>query len=800
MTTIHDFAAWTGSGAEPTAAQALAMSDFDDLPALMQAAAAIRDRGHGSVISYSKKVFIPLTKLCRDCCHYCTFAQPPRRGYAAYLSPDQVLDIARAGARAGCREALFTLGDKPELRYRAARAALAKLGYPTTLDYLAAMAALVLRETGLLPHLNPGVMSLADISRLRTVSVSQGLMLESAAERLARKGGPHFGSPDKLPSVRLAMIAAAGEAAVPFTSGILIGIGETRRERIEALLALRGLHRRYRHIQEIIIQNFRAKPMTRMANAPEPDFFDHLWTIAVARILFGPAMNIQAPPNLSGGPLADVIAAGVNDWGGVSPVTIDHVNPEALWPELKMLEQRTAQAGKSLVGRLAIYPQYVAMPDRWLDTSLRTAVLRASDSEGYARPDEWIAGAGRPIPIALRSETRRGKTAGDHLQSILDRAAAGDELPEADMAKLFCARGADFHRVCEAADALRAETCGDRVTYVVNRNINYTNICYFRCKFCAFSKGKLTANLRGRPYDLGLEEIQRRSIEAWARGATEVCLQGGIHPDYTGATYLAICRAIRDVTPELHIHAFSPLEIRQGAATLQVSITTLLEQLKDAGLGTLPGTAAEILDDEIRAIICPDKLKTRQWLDVVETAHSVGLRTTSTIMYGHVEGPEHWARHLMRLRRLQARTGGITEFVPLPFVPMETPLYRHGRSRSGPTFREAVLMHAVARLALHPLITNIQASWVKMGPEGLKWCLRAGSNDIGGTLMNESISRAAGATHGAEMPPVEMEALIRSIGRSPKQRTTLYGDPPNQQQVASFRAAPLQPPKAGTAA
>ena len=574
------------------------------------------------------------------------------------------------------------------------------------------------------PHLNPGVMSLADISRLRTVSVSQGLMLESAAERLARKGGPHFGSPDKLPSVRLAMIAAAGEAAVPFTSGILIGIGETRRERIEALLALRGLHRRYRHIQEIIIQNFRAKPMTRMANAPEPDFFDHLWTIAVARILFGPAMNIQAPPNLSGGPLADVIAAGVNDWGGVSPVTMDHVNPEALWPELKVLEQRTAQAGKSLVGRLAIYPQYVAMPDRWLDASLRTAVLRASDSEGYARPDEWIAGAGRPIPIALRSETRRGKTAGDHLQSILDRAAAGDELPEADMAKLFCARGADFHRVCEAADALRAETCGDRVTYVVNRNINYTNICYFRCKFCAFSKGKLAANLRGRPYDLGLEEIQRRSIEAWARGATEVCLQGGIHPDYTGATYLAICRAIRDVTPKLHIHAFSPLEIRQGAATLQVSITTLLEQLKDAGLGTLPGTAAEILDDEIRARICPDKLKTRQWLDVVETAHSVGLRTTSTIMYGHVEGPEHWARHLMRLRRLQARTGGITEFVPLPFVPMETPLYRHGRSRSGPTFREAVLMHAVARLALHPLITNIQASWVKMGPEGLKWCLQ----------------------------------------------------------------------------
>jgi len=776
------------------------MSDFEDLPALMHAAATIRDQGHGTVISYSKKVFIPLTKLCRDSCHYCTFAQPPHRSDGAYLSPDEVVAIARAGAQAGCREALFTLGDKPELRYRVARNALAELGYATTLDYLAAMAALVFKETGLLPHLNPGVMSFENIRRLRAVSVSQGIMLESVSDRLARRGGPHFGSPDKQPSVRLATIAAAGEAAVPFTSGILIGIGETRRERIEALLALRDLHRRHGHIQEIIIQNFRAKPMTRMADAPEPDVADHLWTIAVARILFGPEMNIQAPPNLSGGPLANVIAAGINDWGGVSPVTVDHVNPEAPWPALKMLERHTVQADKVLVERLAIYPEYVADPDRWLDSSLRTPVLRASDSEGYSRPDEWIPGLGRPIPPAPPFGPRRRTNSRDQLQEILDRATAGDALPEVDIARLFSARGTEFHRVCETADALRADTCGDRVTYVVNRNINYTNICYFHCKFCAFSKGKLAANLRGRPYDLSLEEIQRRSKEAWARGATEVCLQGGIHPDYTGATYLAICRAIKDVAPGLHIHAFSPLEIWQGAATLQVSVATLLEQLKDAGLGTLPGTAAEILDDDIRAVICPDKLSTQQWLDVIDTAHSVGLRSTSTIMYGHVDGPEHWARHLMHLRRLQARTGGITEFVPLPFVPMETPVYLHGRSRSGPTFREAVLMHAVARLALHPLITNIQASWVKMGQEGLKWCLRAGANDIGGTLMNESITRAAGATHGEEMPPAEMETLIRSIGRSPQQRTTLYGDPPTQQKVASFSAAPLETQIAGTAA
>jgi FO synthase len=788
------------SGKEPTDAQALALADFDNLPVLMRAAAETRDRGHGTVITYSRKIFIPLTRLCRDSCHYCTFTQPPRMTDAAYMSPEQVLAVAHAGAQAGCREALFTLGDKPELRYQAARDALAKLGYAGTFDYLAAMAALVFKETGLLPHLNPGIMSLQDIQRLRAVSVSQGIMLESVSHRLACEGGPHFGSPDKLPSVRLATIAAAGEAAVPFTSGILIGIGETRRERVESLLALRNLHRRHRHVQEIIIQNFRAKPKTRMANAPEPDFADHLWTVAVARILFGPAMNIQAPPNLSGGPLADVLAAGVNDWGGISPVTIDHVNPEAPWPAVKNLEQRTAEAGKVLVERLAIYPEYAAEPLRWLDASLRTAVFRASDSEGYSRTDEWMPGSVQPVPVARPASTSPRQTRRDELHWILDRAVAGETLSEGHVVRLFSARGNEFYCVCEAADELRASACGDHVTYVVNRNINYTNICYFRCKFCAFSKGKLAANLRGTPYDLSLEEIQRRSKEAWERGATEVCLQGGIHPNYTGATYLAICRAIKDVAPGLHIHAFSPLEISQGAATLHVSIATFLAQLRDAGLGTLPGTAAEILDDDIRAIICSDKLTTQQWLEVIETAHSVGLRTTSTIMYGHVDRPEHWALHLMQLRRLQALTGGITEFVPLPFVPMESPIYLHGRSRGGPTFREAVLMHAVARLALYPHITNIQTSWVKMGTEGVKWCLRAGANDIGGTLMNESITRAAGAAHGEEMPPTEMEALIRSLGRLPRQRTTLYEDPPVQQQLASFRAAPLRLAATGTAA
>jgi FO synthase len=803
------------AGARLCADEALALADARDLTALMPVAAALRDAAHGPLVSYSKKVFIPLTRLCRDVCHYCTFAHPPRRGTAAYLAAEEVLAIARAGARAGCKEALFTLGDKPELRYRAAREALACVGHDTTLSYLAEMAALVLKETGLLPHLNPGVMSRAEIETLRAVSVSQGIMLESAAERLSRRGGPHFGSPDKLPARRLASIAAAGEGAVPFTSGILIGIGETRAERIEALLALRDLNERYGHIQEIIIQNFRAKPLTRMNASPEPDRADHLWTIAVARLIFGPAMNIQAPPNLMPDALEAMIAAGINDWGGVSPVTPDHVNPEAPWPALDLLARRTAAAGKLLVERLAIYPVYAQDPARWLDAGLRTPVLRAVDGQGFARTDPWISGAGTPAPPAsphpnpppLAGEgtqagaisenplpRKRGRAGVGALQDILDRATSGATLGEADIVRLFAARGDAFAAVCEAADRLRRQVSGDTVTYVVTRNINYTNICYFRCQFCAFSKGKLSENLRGRPYNLDMEEIVRRVAEAWERGATEVCLQGGIHPEYTGATYLAVCRAIKEAVPGIHVHAFSPLEVWQGAKTLGRSLPDFLGELRAAGLGSLPGTAAEILDDEIRAVICPDKVKTAEWLQVMEAAHGVGLRSTVTIMFGHVERYQHWARHLLRVRALQQKTGGFTEFVPLPFVPMETPISLKGRSRLGPTWREAVLMHAVARLALNPVIPNIQCSWVKLGPEGAAACLNAGCNDMGGTLMNESISRAAGASFGQEMPPEEMEGLIRSLGRTPKQRTTLYRDPPPSRIAASFGAAPLAEP------
>jgi FO synthase len=803
--TTDEILARIETGHRLSAADAMEFADYADPRPLMRVAAAVRDEAHGGLVSYSRKVFIPLTQLCRDVCHYCTFAHAPRPGEPAYLSADQVLEIAQAGARAGCHEALFTLGDKPELRYAAARDALERLGHESTLSYLAEMAGLVFRETGLLPHLNPGILTRADIDRLRPVSVSQGIMLESASERLRHRGGPHFGSPDKDPAVRLETIRAAGEAAVPFTSGILIGIGETRRERIESLLALRDLHDQYGHLQEIIIQNFRAKPGTRMAQAPEPDLDDHLWTIAVARLIFGPAMNIQAPPNLNPGALAEMIAAGINDWGGVSPVTLDHVNPEAPWPALDRLARETAAAGKLLVERLAIYPAYTHNPERWLDPTLRAAVLRAIDAEGLARPDDWVAGSGTEPPIAIAphpgplpaSGAREGPAQREgegQLATVLDRTVAGEVLGEADIVRLFSARGEDFDAVCGAADMLRQRVNGDQASYVVTRNINYTNICYFRCQFCAFSKGKLSENLRGRPYDLDLPEIQRRVEEAWERGATEVCMQGGIHPEYTGATYLAICRAIKDAVPDIHIHAFSPLEIWQGAKTLRRTVPDFLRELKAAGLSSLPGTAAEILDDEVRAVICPDKIKTGQWLEVMEAAHAVGLRSTVTIMYGHVERYEHWARHLLRIRALQAKTGGFTEFVPLPFVPMETPIYLKGRARRGPTYREAVLMHAVARLVLHPVITNIQTSWVKMGSGGAAACLEAGANDLGGTLMNESITRAAGAVHGQEMPPESMEDLIRSLGREPRQRTTLYADASAERKATSFGAVPLIEP------
>ncbi|HJN49747.1 MAG: 5-amino-6-(D-ribitylamino)uracil--L-tyrosine 4-hydroxyphenyl transferase CofH [Pseudomonadales bacterium] len=783
-------------GVQLSGAEIMLLAEQAGYPQLQSAAAAIRDQGHANVISYSRKVFVPLTHLCRDVCHYCTFARVPRKVQAPYLLPEEVLKIATAGAEADCKEILFTLGDKPELRYKSAREGLSALGHQSTISYLGEVAELVHRESGLLPHLNPGLMSADELKDLRKNSVSMGIMLESASTRLMEKGMAHHGSPDKLPARRIETIRLAGEAAIPFTSGILIGIGETRLERIESLLLLRELHAEHGHIQEIIVQNFRAKADTQMENAEEPDLQELLWTIAMARIIFGAHMNVQAPPNLSPGVLQQIVAAGINDWGGVSPVTPDFVNPEAPWPHLQDLADETAAAGKLLIERLAIYPAYAMDTNRWMDDGLSSAVLGKIDGQGFASTELWSAGAVIDPPqrdINLLSGIPMSSTS-RHLQSILDRALAAEELSEEDIVSLFRARGSEFAHVCRAADEMRSRVVGDKVTYIVNRNINYTNVCYFRCQFCAFSKGKTSENLRGKPYDLAPEEIMRRTREAWSRGATEVCLQGGIHPDYNGKTYIDICHTIKQVTPDIHIHAFSPLEVWQGAHTLGVELEDFLGQLKQAGLGTLPGTAAEILDDEVRATLCPDKINTSQWFEVMEAAHKVGFNTTATIMYGHIEEYRHLARHLMRLRALQKKTGGFTEFVVLPFIHMEAPIYLKGKARKGPTFRESILMHAIARLVLHPYFRNIQASWTKLGHKGVHACLNAGVNDLGGTLMNESITRAAGASHGEETTPEHMEALIRSAGRTPEQRTTRYQPVSPEQQEKSFGAADLQAP------
>ncbi len=739
-------------------------------------AGKLRDAGHGDRITFSPKVFVPLTMLCRDRCGYCTFAKPPARLEAPFLDLEAVLALARHGAALGCHEALFTLGEAPEARYPDAAAWLAERGVASTLDHLCAVAGAVLAETGLLPHANAGALDEADLVRLRAVSPSQGMMIETLAARLGEPGGPHHGAPDKTPARRLATLEAAGRAKVPFTTGILVGIGETRRERIEALLAIRAAHARHGHVQEVIVQNFLPKPGTAMHRADPcpPDEFR--WTIAAARLVLGPAMHLQAPPNLSDD-LGALIEAGIDDWGGVSPVTPDHVNPERPWPDLDRLRAATEAAGKVLAPRLTVYPEYVRAADEWLHPDVRTAVWRASDSEGLARDDDWASGGDReppallPVASVAAVPTRSGSAVGEVLAGV----ATGEEVGVPEIVTLLGARGPDVTAVAAVADHLRRETVGDDVTFVRNRNINYTNVCTFKCRFCAFSKGPLSLDLRGTPYLLDHEEIQRRVIEAVQCGATEVCLQGGIHPDFDGDYYRSVVAAVRAVAPDIHVHGFTALEVTEGARRLGVPLHDYLVSMRAAGLHTLPGTAAEVLDDEVRAVICPDKVDTEQWLEAHRTAHAVGLRSNVTLMFGTVERPEHVANHFVRTRALQRETGGFTEFVGLPFVHMASPIHLQGRSRRGPTFREVLLVHAVARIAYRGAIDNVQVSWVKVGAAGARQILQAGANDLGGTLMDENISRAAGAAHGQELDEAGFHEIVAPLGRPLVQRTTLYG-------------------------
>jgi FO synthase len=619
-------------------------------------------------------------------------------------------------------------------------------------------------------------------------------MLESSSKRLCEKGGPHYGSPDKDPEKRLATLDSAGKAKVPFTTGILIGIGETRQERIDSLLDIKKSHDKYGHVQEVIIQNFKPKLNTKMSEHEEPLIEELLWTIAVARIIFGPSMSIQAPPNLSPDNLNLLVDAGINDWGGVSPVTPDYVNPEAPWPHLIDLEKQTYLSGKNLSPRLTVYPSYINNLSAWVDDKLHSRILKLSDSTSLARDSEWTTGR-ENLEFKTVSQSIIPLRHSSQLKTIVNLATQDKGLKEEQIVNLFEARGPDFTYLRDAADELRQDIVGDEITFVVNRNINYTNICYFHCTFCAFSKGKTSEGLRGKPYDISLEEIVRRSQEAFERGATEVCLQGGIHPSYDGNTYKSIVSAIKDAQPELHIHAFSPLEIWQGASTLNKDLSEYLSELKQLGLNTLPGTAAEILDDQVRDIICPDKINTSEWLTVMKTAHEIGMKSTATIMFGHVDKPIHWARHLLNILNLQKETGGFTEFVPLPFVPMEAPMYIRGQSRYGPTLRESILMHSVSRLVFNKHIPNIQTSWVKMGVDGIEECLNSGANDLGGTLMNESITRAAGAEHGQEFSAEQLNKFIKKLKRIPKQRSTLYGDVSEEARLRSINPLPLAPIK-----
>jgi FO synthase len=753
----------------------LVNTSLDDL---MAAAAHKRNALFGPVISYSPKVFIPLTMLCRDRCGYCTFAKAPAHLDAAYLELDQVLAIARKGQERGCTEALFTLGERPELRYEQAADWLSGRGYDSTVSYLAAAMALVRDETGLLPHANAGALDREELSQLRGASASQGMMLESLRSDLEA----HRLAPDKTPERRLATLEYAGELKIPFTTGLLIGIGENRQDRLEALVAIAESHQRYGHVQEVIIQNFLPKPGTAMAKLDPAPLDEFLWSIAAARMVLPDDIHLQAPPNLIDD-VSMLIDAGIDDLGGISPVTLDHVNPERAWPEITRLSETLSSLNKTLLPRLTIYPSFANQPDVWIDEANRSSVLALQDAEGFGRGDAWVSGGEAPPPqlLALTHGPIRDEIAG-----ILADVVDGARLDEDQMVALFSARGREVAAVAEVADQLRRDIAGDEVTFVRNRNINYTNVCTFKCRFCAFSKGPLSLNLRGDPYLLDLSEITRRVSEAEELGCTEVCMVGGIHPSFDGDYYLDVIEAARKGSASMHIHALTALEVHEGAKRSGVDLEEYLIALKERGLKTLPGTAAEILDDDVRAVLCPDKVNTREWLEVHEVAHSVGLKSNVTIMFGSVEKPHSWAKHISVTRELGERTGGFTEFVPLPFVHMATPIFLRGRSRKGPTFRETLLMHAVGRLAYGTAIPSVQASWVKIGQLGARQLLQAGVNDLGGTLMDENISRAAGASHGQAMDEESLQDIVAPLGRPLVQRTTLYGRVcPNPSPVAS---------------
>ncbi|MDP6964872.1 MAG: 5-amino-6-(D-ribitylamino)uracil--L-tyrosine 4-hydroxyphenyl transferase CofH [Acidimicrobiales bacterium] len=768
------------------------VDEIENLPTetLFELADTIRKETYRNTITYSPKVFIPLTKLCRDRCGYCTFAEPPARLEAPYMEPEEILTVAKAGKQAGCHEALFTLGERPELRYPYAKEWLSAKGYSSTIDYLVEMSKLVLEETGLLPHANAGALYREELLALRDVSASQGMMLESVDPDLAC----HRNSPDKTPERRISTLKDAGELEIPFTTGILVGMGESRGSRIESLKVIAQIQKTFGHIQEVIIQNFLPKAGTAMRKHPPCPEGDFLETIALARIILPKEIHVQAPPNLSDD-FKKLLSVGIDDWGGVSPVTKDYVNPERPWPDLEKLKQVTESEGFELVPRLTIYPEFASNLEKWVAPEVSFPVMELSDSSGYARSDPlsrghefieghssaseteevsqdvWFSGSPGSLPNLVSSNRKPTGAINDAIEAI----KSGEEADAGTLELFLSARGSEVSAVAGLADSLRCEAVGNKVTWVANRNINYTNVCTFKCRFCGFSKGPLSLNLRGKPYLLEMEEIASRVAEAARAGATEVCLQGGIHPDFDGNYYIEVAKTVHDAVPGMHIHGFTALEVLEGARRLDEPLESYLKRLMEAGLASLPGTAAEILDDEIRKDLCPDKINTEEWLEVHRTAHKIGLRSNVTMMFGSIEHPRHWVKHLLLCRDLQKETGGFTEFVGLPFVHMASPIYLQEKSRRGPTFRETLLLHAVARIAYNKLIPNIQASWVKIGFEGVRQLLQSGVNDLGGTLIDENISRAAGAQHGQMVKRSDFEDLVAPLGRELVQRNTLYG-------------------------
>lgn len=829
----------TGVTIDATEAETLMHARGTNLDRLLAAAGRVRDAGleragRPGIISYSRKVFIPVTHLCQDRCHYCAFVKTPaqltREGKAMFMSPDEILEVARNGAALGCKEVLFTLGDRPEERWPEAREWLDAHGYDSTIAYLRAMAVRILEETGLLVHMNPGVMTWEEIQRLKPVSPSMGMMLETTSTRLfTEKGEAHFGSPDKDPAVRLRVIEDAGRSNVPFTTGLLLGIGETYAERVEGLFALRAASRRHGHIQEIIIQNFRSKMSTAMMRRDDLPVEEYIAAVAVSRIVLGPGTRLQAPPNLTDEhELAMLVRAGIDDWGGVSPLTPDHVNPERPWPNIDELARLTAAAGYTLRERLTVHPHYVRAEEPWLDPRLLPHVRALASEDGLAvegripvglpwqEPDPTWAGSGRvnlhtEIDTVGRTTDRRSdfddvygdwselrETVGDTtrvagragdpaVRSALLRAETDPAgLSDADYLALLGAEGHDLDALAGLADRIRRDVVGDRVGYVVNRNINFTNVCYTGCRFCAFAQRRTDADA----FTLSMKQVGDRVDEAWNIGATEICMQGGIHPDLPGTAYFDLAREVKARQPDIHLHAFSPMEIVNGAARTGLSFRDFLLEAQTAGLDTIPGTAAEILDDEVRWVLTKGKLPAAAWIDIVSTAHQLGIRSSSTMMYGHVDNPTHWVGHLRTLSRIQDDTGGFTEFVLLPFVHMNSPVYLAGVARPGPTAQENRAVHAVARLMLHGRIDHIQTSWVKLGTEGTQLMLQGGADDVGGTLMEETISRMAGADNGSEKTVDELEKLTSAIGREPYQRTTTYGEPTTERRaVARAHAA-----------